>query len=76
MQVGAFGNEKNAKRLRLQVSQLGHDISINEVESNGKKLYAVRVNRFKSKKRAEKIGRDIKTKLGLEFRVLYRQLIC
>ena len=74
MQVGAFGNEKNAKRLKLQVSQLGHDISINNVESNGKRLYAVRVNRFKTKKQAEKIGRDIKTKLGLEYRVLYRPI--
>ena len=42
--------------------------------SNGKKLYAVRVNRFKTKKQAEKIGRDIKTKLGLEYRVLYRPI--
>ena len=74
VQVGAFGNEKNAKRLKLQVSQLGHDISINNVESNGKRLYAVRVNRFKTKKQAEKIGRDIKTKLGLEYRVLYRPI--
>ena len=74
VQVGAFGNEKNAKRLKLQVSQLGHDISINNVKSNGKKLYAVRVNRFKTKKQAEKIGKDIKTKLGLEYRVLYRPI--
>ena len=74
VQVGAFGNEKNAKRLELQVSQLGHDISINNIESNGKRLYAVRVNRFKSKKQAEEIGRDIKTKLGLEYRVLYRPI--
>ena len=74
VQVGAFGSKKNANRLKLQVSQLGHDISINNVESNGKRLYAVRVNRFKSKKQAEEIGRDIKTKLGLEYRVLYRPI--
>ena len=74
VQIGAFGSEQNAKRLKLQASQLGHDVSINKVDSNGKRLYAVRVNRYKSKKQAEKAGRDIKTKLGLEFRVLYRPI--
>ena len=74
VQVGAFGNEKNAKRLKLQVSQLGHDISINKVDSNGKRLYAVRVNRYKSKKQANEVGKKIKTKLGVEYRVLYRPI--
>ncbi len=74
IQIGAFGSEGNAKRIKLQASQLGHDVSINKVDSNGKRLYAVRVNRYKSKKQAEKAGRDIKTKLGLEFRVLYRPI--
>ena len=74
VQIGAFGSEQNAKRLKLQTSQLGYDVSINKVDSNGKRLYAVRVNRYKSKKQAEKAGRDIKTKLGLEFRVLYRPI--
>ena len=74
VQVGAFGNEKNAKRLKLQVSQLGHDVSINKVDSNGKRLYAVRVNRYKSKKQANEIGKKIKTKLGVEYRVLYRPI--
>ena len=72
VQIGAFGNEENAKRLKLQVSQLGHDVSINRVDSNGKIFYAVRVVWYDSKKKAEEIGRDIKSKLGVSFRVLYR----
>ena len=74
VQIGAFGNRENARRLKLQVTQLGHDVSINNVESNGKILYAVRVNRFKSKKQAENIGRDIKSKIGVEIRILYRPI--
>ena len=74
IQIGAFGSRENARRLKLQVSQLGHDVSINNVESNGKILYAVRVNRFKSKKQAENIGRDIKSKIGVEYRILYRPI--
>ena len=71
VQIGAFSSE-NAKRLKLQVSQLGHDVSINKVESNGKTFYAVRINRYKTKRKAEEIGKDIKSKLGVNFRVLYR----
>jgi len=72
IQVGAFSSKENAKRLKLQISQLGHDVSINRVDSNGKTLYAVRVNRYKSKRKAEEIGKSIKSKLGVNFRVLYR----
>ena len=72
VQIGAFSSKENAKRLKLQVSQLGHDVSINRVDSNGKTFYAVRVNRYKSKIRAEKIGKDIKSKLGVNYRILYR----
>ena len=74
IQIGAFGSRENARRLKLQVTQLGHDLTINNVESNGKILYAVRVNRFKSKKQAENIGRDIKSKIGVEYRILYRPI--
>ena len=72
LSVDAFSSEENAKRLKLQVSQLGHDVSINKVDSNGKIFYAVRINRYKSKRKAEEIGKDIKSKLGVNYRVLYR----
>ena len=75
IQVGAFSTKENANRLKLQVSQLGYDVYINNVESKGKTLYAVRVNRYKTKNRAEKIGKDIKTKIGVDYRVLYRPLV-
>ena len=72
VQIGAFSNKENAKRLRLQVRQLGHDVSINKVDSNGKSFYAVRINRYKSKRKAEEVGKDIKSKLGVNYRILYR----
>tara|TARA_Y100001958_G_C21115749_1_gene461398 strand:+ start:173 stop:940 length:768 start_codon:yes stop_codon:yes gene_type:complete len=72
VQIGAFSSKENARRLKLQVSQLGHDVSINKVDSNGKSLFAVRINRYKSKREAEEIGKDIKSKLGVSYRVLYR----
>ena len=72
VQIGAFSSKENAKRLKLQVSQLGHDVSINKVDSNGKTFFAVRINRYKSKRRAEEVGKEIKSKLGVSYRVLYR----
>ena len=74
LQVGAFSDTDNAKRLKLQISQLGHKVSINEVQSRGKTLYAVRVGRFKSKNKADKIGIDIKRKIGVPYKVLYRPI--
>jgi hypothetical protein len=72
VQIGAFSSEENARRLKLQVSQLGHDVSINKVDSNGKTFFAVRINSYNSKRKAESIGKDIKSKLGVSYRVLYR----
>ena len=72
VQIGAFSSKKNAERLRLQVRQLGHDVSINKVDSNGKTFFAVRLNSYKTKQKAEEIGRGIKSKLGVNYRVLYR----
>ena len=72
VQIGAFSKKENAKRLKLQVRQLGHDVSINKVDSNGKTFYAVRINRYSSKIKAEQIGKNIKSKLGVNYKVLYR----
>ena len=72
IQIGAFGNIQNAKRLKLQVAQIGYDVNIVPIETNGRTFNAVRVVSYKSKSQAEKVGKVIKTKLGVEYRVLYR----
>lgn len=72
VQIGAFGNSGNANRLKLQVSQIGYRVEAIPIEVNGRKLHAVRVVRYKSKTEAEKVGKEIKRKLGIDYRVLYR----
>ncbi len=72
VQIGAFGSEANARRLKLQVSQIGYSVIVAPVETNGRKLHAVRVVGYSSKKAADQAGRDIKKKLGIDYRVLYR----
>jgi len=72
VQIGAFGSIQNANRLKLQVSQIGYEVEISPIQTNGKGLHAVRVVRYKSKSSAERVGDSIKKKLGIDYRVLYR----
>ena len=72
IQIGAFGSIQNATRLKLQVSQIGYNVEIVPIQTNGKVLQAVRVIRYRSKSSAERIGSTIKKKLGIDYRVLYR----
>ena len=74
IQIGAFSSLKNAKRLKLQANQIGYEVEIVQVETNEKTLNAVRVVRYNSKTAAEKVGQNIKRKLGVDFRVLYRPI--
>ena len=70
IQVGAFGKYENANRLKKQIQSNGYSAEVHAVNSNGKRLHAVRIARFISKKDAEKIGKGLKKKFGLDFRVL------
>ena len=72
IQISAFGSIQNANRLKLQVTQIGYEVEIVPVQTNGRGLNAVRVVRFRSKTSAERVGSTIKKKLGLDYRVLYR----
>ncbi len=74
IQIGAFGSIQNADRLKLQVSQIGYEVEISPIQTNGKGLHAVRVVRYRSKSSAERIGEVIKKKLGIDYRVLYRPI--
>ena len=74
IQIGAFGSIQNANRLKLQATQIGYEVEIVPVQTNGRGLNAVRVVRFRSKSSAERVGSTIKKKLGIDYRVLYRPI--
>ena len=74
IQIGAFSSLKNANRLKLQANQIGYKVEIMQVETKDRTLNAVRVVRYNSKIAAEKVGQNIKRKLGVDFRVLYRPI--
>ena len=70
VQVGAFGKYTNANRLKKQLQNSGYKTEVHKINSNGKRLHAVRIERYQSKTEAEKIGRSLKSKFGLDFRVI------
>ena len=49
LQVGAFSNEKNAKALKIKITQLGiKTVFINKARANGKAIYRVRIGPIKT----------------------------
>jgi len=70
IQVGAFGKYENANRLKKQIQGHGYATEVHTVNSNGKRLHAVRIVRYKTKYSADKIGQKLKKKFGLDFRVI------
>ena len=63
--MGAFGKYENANRLNKQIQSNGYGAEVHAVNSNGKRLHAVRIVRYASKKDAEKnIMFDCKKFLG------------
>jgi len=70
IQVGAFGKFENANRLKKQLQGHGYGTEVHTVNSNGKRLHAVRIVRFKTKDEADKIGKNLKKKFGLDFRLI------
>lgn len=70
VQVGAFGKYDNAKRLQNQLKKNGYEAVIQAVNSNGRRLHTVRVVRYGTRAKATEIGRVLKQKFGLDFRVI------
>ena len=72
VQVGAFGKYDNALSLKSTLVQAGYNVEINEVSSNNRRLFAVRVVRYPNKNQAQKIGNELKKKFKLNYIVMNR----
>ena len=72
VQVGAFGKYNNATSLKSMLVQNGYDAEINEVSSNNRRLFTVRVVRYSSRNQARKIGNELKQKYKLNYMVMNR----
>lgn len=72
VQVGAFGIYDNARRLERNLVSNGYDVIMDEVNSNGRRLHVVRVARYETREKADAVGRELREKFNLDYRVLKR----
>ena len=71
VQVGAFGERKNADIIVNRLESAGYDVEVVE-RTDRVNLYLVQVIRFSSIEKAINIGEKIQDQLGLDFRILER----
>jgi len=65
IQIGAFGKEINANQSINKFKKSGYQLRIDEINVNGKILFAVRYGYYQSKKESEEIQRKIKKDLAI-----------
>ena len=66
VQVGAFGEEEKATKLREQLTKSGFDVLVERSKSNNKMIYRVKVGPVISQDTATKLQDRLRTELKLE----------
>ena len=71
VQVGAFGDKKNADIIVERLESVGYDIEV--IENPGEiTLYLVQIVRFATIEKAINIGEKVNDQFGIEFRIIER----
>ena len=65
LQTGAYSVMENAESQKINLIIAGFSARINELYKSNRTLYAVRIGHYDSKKEAQKVGAQIKAKLGI-----------
>lgn len=72
VQVGAYGSEVNARRQKQRLEQAGYEVELWPITVSGKKLQAVQIVRFETRKEASQVGDHLKKNFGFNFMVVKR----
>jgi len=73
VQVGAFRNAIEAKRLAKKLGKKGYTVYVVDVKTKDKgTLHKVRIGRFHNRKQADKLSRKIRKNEGIQAFVAYR----
>jgi tetratricopeptide (TPR) repeat protein len=65
LQTGAYSVKENAESQKINLIISGFSARINELYKSNRILYAVRIGHYDSKEDAQKVGAQIKSKLGV-----------
>ena len=71
VQVGAFGEKKNAKVLANRIISPGYEVEIIE-KSYGISLYLVQIINYSTSDEARLVGNEVRNKFGLDYRIIKR----
>jgi len=71
VQVGAFGDKKNADIIVERLESAGYDIEVIE-NSDDITLYLVQIVRFATIEKAINIGEKVNDQFGIDFRIIER----
>lgn len=69
VQLGSFGTEANAKRLAAEVSALGWDAQLSQINAAGKALHRVRVGPVPTRSKADALRAEL-VQRGFEAKVM------
>ena len=65
LQTGAYSVMENAESQKINLIIAGFSARINELYKSNRTLYAVRIGHYDSKEEAQRVGAQIKAKLGI-----------
>jgi len=65
LQTGAYSVKENAESQKINLIIAGFSVRINKLYKSNRTLYAVRIGHYDSKEDAQKVGAQIKAKLGI-----------
>lgn len=72
IQIGAYGNENNARKQKEFYSRKGYDVSLSSKYSNNRLLYLVWIGDFATREQAVTFGEEIKRKNGISYQVVQK----
>ncbi len=72
IQIGAYGNENNAREQKEFYSRKGYDVSISSKYSNNRLLYLVWIGDFATREQAVTFGEEFKRKNGISYQVVQK----
>ena len=72
LQVGSFRDQANARARADKLRELGHQASVEPALVKGQQYHRVFVRGLSSRSEAEKLGEDLRARLGMDYLVLRR----
>ncbi len=72
IQLGAFGNKENARRVSEKLNKAGYSVEVVDKRQEGKKLYMVWLGKFETKALARNFAEKFHNKYDMDYKIVDR----